>query len=143
MIAKKLALPLVLAAAALLALTGCEGSDSSTPAQYPLTVNFSGMTPHLGHAVWLRVVHVETQNEVARISVDPVTSSVFSVTLPETLIAGERYQIDFYADNNRNHRYDVPPADHAWRRFIGPLPAGPATLNFTHDPVWIDIRWPG
>jgi len=141
-LAKKLLVPVLLTALATAVLVGCEGSDSNQPERSAFTLRLAGMNPHIGQLFWMRVVHVDSQNEIARISVNPVATPIFDVTIPDILVEGERYQIDFWADMNNNRRYNAPPVDHAWRRFIGPVAAGDVTLNFMHDALWVDIRWP-
>jgi hypothetical protein len=141
-LAKRLLIPLFLTAVAATALVGCEGSNSDVPERFAFTMNFTGMTPHIGQLLEIRVVHVATQVEVARTRVESIDTPAFGVTIPDILVAGERYQVDFYADLNRNRHYNAPPVDHAWRRFIGPVAAANTTLNFAHDPNWVDIEWP-
>ena len=123
-------------------LLGCEGRhDSAVPARYAATVDFQGMAPHMGQLLELRVVHSATGEEVGYWKVPQITSPNFVVTVPDCLIVGESYYVDFYADLNRDGHYDTPPTDHAWRRWIGPV-SGPMVLSFTHDAIWIDIDFP-
>ena len=137
----RLLAPALLATAAVLSLSGCSSSNSTTPARYGLVVNMTGMGPHVGQSLSLRVVHVDTQVEVGYAKISPITTTAFTVAIPDILVPGERYMVDFYADLNRNGRYDAPPADHAWRRFIGPI-QGPVTIAFTHDVNWTDVQFP-
>jgi hypothetical protein len=137
----RLLLPVALTLLALGTLLGCGRGDVTTPARYAFTMNLTGMGPHLGHTFYLRIWHADTGNEVARTEVEPVVTTAFSVNVPDTLILGERYYVDFWADVNMNDKYDAPPTDHAWRRVIGPV-AGDTVLNFTHDTNWTDIQWP-
>jgi hypothetical protein len=129
------------AALAVVALSGCSSSNSTSPSRYDLTVNMSGMGPHVGQMLELRVVHAETGVEVGYAKIDRVTSTSFTVSVPDILVPGESYDVDWYADLNRNGAYDAPPVDHAWRRFIGPV-QGPVTLTFMHDTNWTDIDFP-
>lgn len=131
----------MLATAAVLSLSACTSSNSTTPSRYGVVVNMTGMGPHVGQSLHLRVVHVDTQVEVGHARIDRVTTTAFTVAVPDVLVPGERYTVDFYADLNRNGHYDAPPTDHAWRRFIGPV-AGPVTIAFTHDVNWTDIDYP-
>ena len=135
-------IPVAFALIAAFSLLGCEGGDNSTsPARYGMTVDLQGMAQHLGQMMEFRVVHTATGVEVAYWRVPQVVSPNFAVTMPDCLILGESYTVDFYADMNMNGHYDTPPTDHAWRRWSGPT-TGPMVLMFTHDAFWVDIDFP-
>ena len=139
-------LPVALILLAFGTLLGCGRGDVTTPARYAFTLNLAGMGPHLGQTFYLRIWHAGTGNEVARTEIEPLVTTAFSVNVPDTLILGERYYVDFWVDVNMNDKYDAPPpinpgGDHAWRRVIGPI-AGDTALSFTHDTNWTDIGWP-
>jgi hypothetical protein len=103
-----------------------------------VTVKFSNMTPHLNQNLYIRVVDKSTLKETAR-TFALISSANFNVSLPAVDIGGS-YFIDFFADVNANGRYDVPPADHAWRLELnGAL--GSDTLSFTHNTSFTDIKW--
>ena len=72
---------------------------------------------------------------------NPIPGAAFEVAIPDILIAGETYLVDFYVDYNRNGRYDAPPADHAWRRVVN-APAATASLAFVHNANFTDIQFP-
>ena len=131
-----------LAIVALLLAVACTKDDATSPKRYPLTVNFTNMNPHVGQDLFLRIVHDESGVEVGFAEVEPITTPDFSVTIPDVLVAGESYHVDWYADLNGNYTYDAPPVDHAWRRQTGPASAGPYVINFTHDTNWTDIQFP-
>ena len=133
-------IPAAMAALFALALLGCENDDSSSPARYGFTMNLTGMTPHVGQNMWLRVWHADTGVEVGRVAVRPVVTANFTVVVPDVLIAGENYYVDWFADLNLNNAYDAPPVDHAWRRFISS--AGPVSIDFMHDTAWTDVDFP-
>lgn len=122
------------------ALCGCSGSDATTPERFGVTVSMEAMNPHVGQTLQLRVVHAETMVEVGYAKVAPITAADFTVDVPDVLIMGETYYIDFYADMNMNGRYDAPPVDHAWR-FVRTA-AGPVSITFVHDTNWTDIDFP-
>lgn len=124
-----------------LALMGCSGGDATSPARYGLNVAMSSMGPHVGHLLELRVVHVESGVEVGYARVDSISTTEFTVSVPDVLIAGETYWVDFYADFNMNQRYDDPPVDHAWRRVIASI-TGNTSLSFVHDVNFTDIDFP-
>ena len=104
---------------------------------YTLTVNFSGMTPHIGQNLWLAVIDEDSKDEIARVK--EVVSESFSVVVPG-IEAGKSYTVDFFADYNGNGYYDAPPADHAWRLGIANV-SGDEVLDFTHNTNFTDIMW--
>lgn len=113
------------------------GLSSSTPLT-TLTVNFSGMTPHDGQVLWLRVFDKISQNEVGRTSI--TISESFNVTI-DAILPGSNYNIDFFADHNGNGEYDAPPTDHAWRIELDNA-EGSDVVDFAHNTDFIDIEWP-
>lgn len=128
-------LPAALAAVLGLGLVACDNDTHTSPARYTATMDFMGMGPHLGQNLYLRVRHAGTGLEVARTWVNPVVVSNFTVPVPDILILGETYYVEFWADVDMDGAYDWPVGDHSWRRTIGPV-AGPVTLSFTHDTNW-------
>jgi hypothetical protein len=102
-------------------------------------INFSGMTPHVGQTLYLRVVDIATNSEVGRTSV-PISSAAFSVNIAG-IMAGNSYNVDFFADHNKNRKYDAPSVDHAWRETINNV-AGNTTIAFAHNTSFTDILWP-
>ena len=102
-----------------------------------LTINFSGMTPHLGQNGWLLVRDSDTGEEIERsagIIEESFTLKVLGI------IAGHNYTVDIFADHNGNGHYDAPPADHAWRYEIENI-AADEVLEFTHNTDFTDIAW--
>ncbi len=102
-----------------------------------LTVEFDGMTPHVGQDLWLSVINTQTNDELKR--VHKVVEETFSIYVTG-LEAGESYNIDFYADHNGNGSYDAPPTDHAWRIELMDV-MGDTTVMFTHNTTFTDIMW--
>ncbi len=102
------------------------------------TINFSGMTPHQGQKLELRVIDKSTMKEVDRKTVASVTTD-FAQQL-DNLISGQSYFIDFYADINSNGIYDTPPTDHAWRISLDNV-QGNDEINFSHNTNFTDIKW--
>lgn len=102
-----------------------------------LTVNFTGMTPHIGQTLYLRVYDRTDMKEVGRTSLTIAES--FPVGL-NVLLAGHYYYIDFFADNNNNGLYDLPPTDHAWRIELNEA-KGNDVINFSHNTNFLDIDW--
>lgn len=104
-----------------------------------LTVTFSGMTPHVGQKLSLRVIDKLNMMEVGRVVVPSVTAS-FQVNL-DVILPGHSYYIDFFADHNGNSMYNAPPVDHAWRMELNNA-AGSDQLDFSHNTNFTDIKWP-
>lgn len=102
------------------------------------TMNFSMMSPHVGDDVWLAVIETETMKEVGRVYA--LGALVFVMEIPGILEDGKSYQVDFYADENKNGHYDPPGADHAWRMEIMNA-QGNETLEFSHQIAFTDVEW--
>ncbi len=103
-----------------------------------LSVHFSGMTPHVGQMLELRVLEKNAGKEIGRHR-RTIIRPDFVVEIPG-LRPGVEYEVDFYADLNQNGLYDEPPTDHAWSEsFV----AGAAdhSLNFSHNTNFHDIEW--
>lgn len=107
---------------------------------YLYTLNFSGMTPHIGQKFEMRVVSEDGLNEVGRISIDQLPSSEFIISIPG-IENNQNYNADFYADFNNSGQYEAPPADHAWRVSFNTGP-GNYVQNFSHNTDFTDIQWP-
>jgi len=108
--------------------------------QATLTLAFEEMTPHVGQAFELRVVDEASGREIVRVWVPEIVGAAFELEIDEVKLGGS-YRIDFYADANRNGRYDVPPGDHAWRIEI-PEIQHKTSLAFRHTADFTDIAWP-
>ncbi|MGQ8335778.1 T9SS type A sorting domain-containing protein [Sunxiuqinia sp. A32] len=102
-----------------------------------LTVNFTGMTPHVGQDLWFSVVNTNTWMELERVKVTVEVDFSIEVMGIEN---GESYNIDFFADHNGNGMYDAPPTDHAWRMELMDVD-GDETLDFAHNTNFTDIMW--
>ncbi len=104
---------------------------------FTLTVNFSAMTPHIGETLWLAVIDQATKSEIARVKKTVEVSFSVSVSGIE---AGKSYNVDFFADHNKNGVYDTAPTDHTWRLPLNNV-TGDAVLNFVHNTTFTDIEW--
>lgn len=102
-----------------------------------LTINFSGMNPHIGQDLWLRVEDVASGEEIFR-GVDVVEAS-FSMIVTG-ISSGNDYIIEMYADHNGNGRYDAPGDDHAWSLEVNDV-SGDETVDFVHNTNFTDIEW--
>jgi plastocyanin len=104
---------------------------------FMLTVNFSGMNPHVGQDFYLAVVDKNSGIEAGRIHTTAEVNFLAEVSGIET---GKSYYVDFWADHNGNGMYDAPPADHAWRLDLNDV-TGNTTLDFVHNTTFTDIMW--
>lgn len=106
---------------------------------YVLTVNFTGMTPHIGQLLELRVEDNAAGKEVDRIKVSSIPAADFNVQIVGLKLNTE-YKVEFYADLNGNGLYDTPPTDHAWEmNFTNNT--GDYSLDFSHNINFTDINW--
>ncbi len=104
---------------------------------FTLTINFTGMTPHVGETLWLAVIDQATKMEIGRVKTIAAVS--FSLEV-QGIEAGKSYNVDFYADHSKNGKYDAPPTDHAWRMQVNNV-TGNTTLDFAHNTNFTDIAW--
>lgn len=125
-------LPLAILALALTAF--------SAFANVTLDLMFQEMDPHLGQAFFLRVVDLNTQQEVTRLSIPAIPSGAFDVEIPG-LTEGDSYRIDYFVDFNENGTYDAPPIDHAWRIELPSVQAD-GSLPVLHNTMFTAIGWP-
>jgi len=58
----------------------------------------------------------------------------------EGVIPGNSYDVDFFADHNKNGKYDAPSVDHAWRLTVDTL-VGDTIVPFAHNTSFTDILW--
>jgi len=105
--------------------------------KHVLTVEFSEMTPHIGQEFRLYVVNSTTGSTVDSAVVNSLVSADFKVE-SKSLMSGESYNINFYADLNLNGSYDAPPVDHAWQIELNNV-IGDTTLFFSHNANFTDI----
>jgi len=106
--------------------------------KHRLKIRFNGMTPHIGQMLTLFVKDALTLEPVDTVIVEEIPDAVFEVN-SFSLVPGEDYVADFYADHNGNGSYDAPPTDHAWRLEAG-TSAGDIDLEFTHNTNFTDIQ---
>lgn len=105
--------------------------------KYNLTINFTGMNPHVGQVLWLEVVEKTTGKAVERKK--QTVSTNFSVEVAG-IEKDHSYFVNFYADHNNNGKYDVPPVDHAWRMELNHV-SGNSVLEFAHNTNFTNIEW--
>jgi hypothetical protein len=69
-----------------------------------------GMNPHVGQTLKLAVVDKNTGVEINRATA--VAAADFMIDI-YGIEKGKSYNVDFYADHNKNGFYNAPPTDHA------------------------------
>jgi plastocyanin/uncharacterized protein (DUF2141 family) len=102
-----------------------------------LTLNFTGMNPHVGQTLWYTLTEEESGNQIARAS--RVVEASFTLEIPG-IENGKSYWVEFFADHNGNGYYDAPPVDHAYRYELENV-SGNEVLDFAHNTDFTDIRW--
>ncbi|GAB4338082.1 MAG: hypothetical protein Kow0037_21760 [Calditrichia bacterium] len=113
--------------------------DAGSDPFVKLTIAFSGMTPHIGQKLFIRVIDKATGMEVGREEMGAISQSDFNVDLT-VLLVNHSYRVDIFADHNGNELYDPPPTDHAWRMEVDDV-QGATTVNFAHNTNFVDIDW--
>lgn len=102
-------------------------------ARQDLSVALSGMGPHVGQKVTLRL-QSDSGEQRTRVVLDPLPSADFDLFVPRAIPAGS-HDLDVWADVDGDGAYDVPPADHAWRV---PVPAT-GIVSFAHSTLFTDV----
>ena len=107
-----------------------------TMEQPVLSIEFAAMSPHVDQKM---VLYSYLKPGMDKIGEKSVTIEQADFTLDIINVeVGKSYEIDFYADFNKNGAYDSPPADHAWRMNIDNV-QGNTTVKFTHNANFTDI----
>ncbi len=112
-------------------------SGGNNDGKFNLAINFTGMTPHVGQMLWLAVVEKNTGKEVERKK--QIVTNAFSMQI-SGIEKDHSYFVNFYADHNKNGKYDVPPVDHAWRLELNNI-SGNSVLDFAHNTSFTNIEW--
>lgn len=107
--------------------------------EYLLTINFTGMTPHVGQLLELRVVDNQSSEEIGRTRLESISSADFEINIPGLELNNE-YTVEFYADFNQNGTYDEPPTDHAWAIDVEST-EGDVSTTFSHNTDFTTIEW--
>lgn len=97
-----------------------------------------GFNPHVGQLFGMKVIHTESGRTVGQYRLDVIPNHDFDIEIRDIIQSGAQYQIDFYADLNRNGTYDAPPIDHAWRVMATGMAEG-LDVSFTHNTAFTDI----
>ena len=104
-----------------------------------LTLRFTAMTPHVGQKLTL-FVRDNMGMDMDNVVVPSVQGPNFDV-LSWAIKPGASYNLDFYADHNKNGVYNAPPADHAWRISLTNVKSD-TIVSFVHNTLFTDIFLP-
>jgi plastocyanin len=102
-----------------------------------LTVHFTGMTPHLGEKLTLFLKELSSGLYQDTVIVPSIANATFDMSSWK-IKPGLSYNIDFYADHNKNGSYNAPPTDHAWRIALNTVKSD-SIINFVHNTSFTDI----
>ena len=95
------------------------------------------MTPHLTQKLTLFLKELSSGLYKDTIVVPSVASATFDISSWK-IKPGLSYNIDFYADHNKNGVYNAPPTDHAWRLPLNTVKSD-TIINFVHNTTFTDI----
>jgi len=102
-----------------------------------LTVHFTNMTPHLTQKLTLYLKELSSGLYQDTVIVASVAAATFDISSWK-IKPGLSYNIDFYADHNKNGVYNAPPTDHAWRLPLNTVKSD-TIINFIHNTTFTDI----
>ena len=102
-----------------------------------LSVHFMNMTPHVGQTLKLAVNDKGTGEELNRVTATVAVDFTVDIYGIEK---DKSYNIDFFADHNKNGAYNAPPIDHAWRLQLNSV-ISDTIINFVHNTSFTDIQW--
>jgi hypothetical protein len=91
----------------------------------------------MGEMIMLYLKQTDTNEYKDTVMYDPVAGATFDI-MSFNIKSGMSYNIDFYADHNKNGAYNAPPADHAWRIPLTNV-LGDTIVNFAHNTNFTDI----
>ena len=105
-----------------------------------LTIQLDGMDPHLGQLLELKLYEQGDDTEKELVRIDSIFAADFAIVITG-VEKDKNYQVDFYADLNKNGSYDPPPTDHSWRELFSNT-TGNYILEFEHNFNFTDISSP-
>lgn len=116
-------------------------SSISLSGQYRVDMNFSGMGPHVGKGLYVRIVEDSLPVVWEAASVKTIIDSPDMSLSILALLEGKSYNIGWFVDVNENGKYDPPPTDHAWSLRI-PLVMTSWSFDLPHNTFFTDISYP-
>jgi hypothetical protein len=102
-----------------------------------LTLSFTSMTPHVGQKLTLFVRDKAMKMDMDTIIVPQIATPAFDI-YSWKITPGASYNLDFYADFNKNGVYNAPPTDHAWRIALNNVKSD-TIISFVHNTSFTDI----
>jgi hypothetical protein len=114
-------------------------SDAATPGLRSLTINLSGFDDNLHRFMQFRVAPPDNSFQVMAVIHEGLPTATYRFELPNSLLAGVDYRLDFWVDTDQSGGYNPPPTDHAWSL---PLPAGTSdiVIDFPHNTDFTEIE---
>ena len=103
---------------------------------YQVILNMTGFSDHVGKNLIVYLRDPVSGDFVDSVLVTPLENADFEVEFDSVEI--RNYNIDFYFDMNGNGKYDVPPADHAWRIQLVNFDAD-TTITYISNTTYTDI----
>ncbi len=104
-----------------------------------VTVNLTGFDSQVNRWLEMRLVDVESGEEVTRTRRDELADGTTKIAMRGAL-DGKDYYVDFYIDGNNNRMYDAPATDEAWRISVENVSAD-VELDFAYNKDYTDINW--
>lgn len=108
--------------------------------EHAITVNFQGMTPHIGQMLKIRLVETPSGSQRADTTLASIAVADFQINF--TGESGKTYNLDYFVDVDGNKAYSAPPKDHAWRKAIPALHHQGVAISASHDSNFTDIKYP-
>jgi hypothetical protein len=114
-------------------------SDAATAGLRSLTIDLSGWDDNLNRFMQFRVAPLDNSWQVMAVIHEGVPTPTYRFELPNSLLAGVDYRLDFWVDTDQSGGYNPPPTDHAWSMA---LPAGTAdiVIDFPHNTNFTEIE---
>ncbi|KAA3612071.1 MAG: T9SS C-terminal target domain-containing protein [Calditrichaeota bacterium] len=106
---------------------------------YLLSLQLSGMTPHVGKGFHIRAIDLLSRKEIGRTEIAAIPQSDFEISVSGSQASG-KYRLEFFADHNSNGLYDNPPSDHTWSLDLEAV-AGNAAAAFQHNINFALLDW--
>jgi hypothetical protein len=109
-----------------------------------LTVHLTGMEDDIHHFAQFRIRTLDGDFFLMFVIHEGMTSADYQFTLPNSLVVGDGYTLDFFIDHNERTGlgfYDKPAidSDHAWSVPI-PAEGGDVAIDFPYNTDYFDIE---
>lgn len=107
-----------------------------------LSLHMTGMEDDLRHFAQFRVANAQREFHIMFVIHEGLTSGTYAWDLPNALVPGEAYTLDFFVDHDESTGpgfFDSPPRDHAWSIAI-PAGEGDVDIDFAYNEEFVDIE---